>query len=114
MRNQFGNIAIGCVLAVAGMPSAAYPPRSGAPERLGGGRVAHLHDHCDGNHSQPFGSAGVEALGNYCDVSDCLQIPAGCKITSGADGEVDPLRNGYFAPPQNLLGNLFCFKIRGW
>ena len=25
MRNQFGNIVIGCVLAVAGMPSTAYP-----------------------------------------------------------------------------------------
>jgi hypothetical protein len=24
-------------------------------------------------------------------ISDWLQIPAGCKITSGTDGEVDPL-----------------------
>jgi hypothetical protein len=33
MRNQLGKIAIGCVLAVAGMPSAAYPqaPAPAAP-----------------------------------------------------------------------------------
>ena len=28
---------------------------------LGRGRVAHLHVHSDGNHSQPFGGGGVEA-----------------------------------------------------
>jgi hypothetical protein len=26
-------------------------------------------------------------IGKYCDISEWLQIPAGCKITSGADGE---------------------------
>jgi hypothetical protein len=33
MRSQFRKIAIGCVLAVAGMPSAAYPqaPAPAAP-----------------------------------------------------------------------------------
>jgi hypothetical protein len=33
MRNQFGKIVIGCVLAVAGMPSAAYSqaPAPAAP-----------------------------------------------------------------------------------
>jgi hypothetical protein len=31
-------------------------------------------------------------IGKYCDVSEWLQIPAGCKITSGADGEFGAVR----------------------
>jgi hypothetical protein len=31
-------------------------------------------------------------VGKYCDVSEWLQIPAGCRITSGKDGEVGAVR----------------------
>ena len=31
-------------------------------------------------------------IGKYCDVSEWLQIPAGCKITSGTDGEFGAVR----------------------
>src|SRR6202162_888601 len=31
-------------------------------------------------------------IGKYCDVSEWLQIPAGCKITSGTDGEFGAIR----------------------
>jgi hypothetical protein len=31
-------------------------------------------------------------IGKYCDVSEWLQIPAGCKITSGTDSEFGAVR----------------------
>jgi hypothetical protein len=31
-------------------------------------------------------------VGKYCDISEWLQIPSGCKITSGTDGEVGAVR----------------------
>ena len=31
-------------------------------------------------------------IGKYCDIAEWLQIPAGCQITSGADGQVGAVR----------------------
>lgn len=31
-------------------------------------------------------------VGKYCDIGEWLQIPAGCKITAGADGQVGAVR----------------------
>lgn len=31
-------------------------------------------------------------IGKYCDIAEWLQIPSGCKITSGKDGEVGAVR----------------------
>src|SRR5688572_7879427 len=31
-------------------------------------------------------------VGKYCDIGEWFQIPAGCKITSGKDGEVGAVR----------------------
>jgi hypothetical protein len=93
MRNQFGNIAIGFVLAVAGMPSAAYPqaPPPAAPKSS---VVVASPTYTTIAMEIKVNRSAVQVwkrIGNYCDVSDWLQIPAGCKITSGTDGEVDPL-----------------------
>ena len=32
-------------------------------------------------------------IGKYCDISEWLQIPSGCQITSGTDGEVGAVRS---------------------
>jgi hypothetical protein len=32
-------------------------------------------------------------IGKYCDIGEWLQIPAGCQITSGKDGEVGAVRS---------------------
>jgi len=32
-------------------------------------------------------------VGKYCDISEWLQIPAGCKILSGTDGEIGSVRS---------------------
>ncbi len=32
-------------------------------------------------------------IGKYCDIAEWLQIPSGCKILSGVDGEVGAVRS---------------------
>jgi hypothetical protein len=32
-------------------------------------------------------------IGKYCDIGEWLQIPGGCKITSGVDGEIGAVRS---------------------
>src|ERR1700686_782874 len=90
MRNQFGKIAIGCVLAVAGMPSAAYPqgPAPAAPN----GSVVVASPIAMENTVNRSAPELWKRIGKYCDVSEWLQIPAGCKITSGTDGEFGAVR----------------------
>jgi hypothetical protein len=94
MRNQFGNIAIGCVLAVAGMPSAAYS-QAPAPATPKGSVVVASPTYTTIAMEITVNRSATDVwkrVGNYCDVSEWLQIPAGCKITSGADGEIGAVR----------------------
>src|SRR6202163_2406675 len=95
MRNPFGKIAIVCVLALALMGSAAYAqaPTAGAPK--GSVVVA----------SPTYTSIALEItvnrpaaevwkrVGKYCDLGEWLQVPAGCKIISGKDGEFGAVRS---------------------
>src|SRR5579862_1577619 len=94
MRNPFEKIAKGCVLALALIGSAAYAqaPTPAAPK--GSVVVA----------SPTYTSIAMEItvnrpaadvwkrIGNYCDIAEWLQIPAGCTITSGKDGELGAVR----------------------
>jgi hypothetical protein len=94
MRNQFGKIAIGCVLAVAGMPSAAYP-QAPAPAAPKGSVVVASPTYTSIPMEITVNRSAAEVwkrIGKYCDVSEWLQIPAGCKITSGTDGEFGAVR----------------------
>jgi len=89
MRNQFAKIAMGWVLAAAGMSSAAYA-QAPAPAAPNSSEVV---------ASPTYTSIAMEIRldrpadevwsrsGKYCDISEWLQLPAGCKITSGTDGE---------------------------
>src|ERR1700726_4638041 len=92
MRNQFGKIAIGFVFAVAGMPSAAYPQAPAAPN---GSVVVASPTYTSIPMEITVNRSAAEVwkrIGKYCDVSEWLQIPAGCKITSGTDGEFGAVR----------------------
>jgi hypothetical protein len=89
MGNQFGKIAIGCVLAAAGMPSAAYS-QAPAPATPNGSVVVASPTYTSIPMEITVNRSAAEVwkrIGKYCDVSEWLQIPAGCKITSGTDGE---------------------------
>src|ERR1700692_4588340 len=94
MRHQLGNIAIGCLLAVAGMPSAAYP-QAPAPAAPKGSVVVASPTYTTIAMEITVDRSAAEVwkrAGKYCDVSEWLQIPAGCKITSGTDGEIGAVR----------------------
>src|SRR3984957_7702973 len=94
MRHQFGNIAIGCLLAVAAMPSAVYP-QAPAPAAPNGSVVVASPTYTSIAMEITVNRSAAEVwkrIGKYCDVSEWLQIPAGCKITSGTDGEFGAVR----------------------
>ena len=94
MRHQFGNIAIGCVLAVAGMPSAAYS-QAPAPAAPKGSVVVASPTYTTIAMEITVNRSATDVwkrVGKYCDVSEWLEIPAGCKITSGTDGEIGAVR----------------------
>src|ERR1700686_412760 len=89
MRYPFGKIAMGCVLALALMGSAAYAQAQTPAAPKGSVVVA----------SPTYTSIAMEItvnrpaaevwkrIGKYCDVGEWLQVPAGCRIVSGKDGE---------------------------
>src|SRR6202521_3314964 len=94
MRYPFGKIAIGCVLALALMGSAAYAqaPTPAAPK---GSVVVASPTYTSIAMEITVNRPAAEVwkrIGKYCDVSEWLQIPAGCKITSGTDGEFGAVR----------------------
>ena len=94
MRHQLGTIAIGCVLALAGMASAAYP-QAPAPAAPKGSVVVASPTYTTIAMEITINRPAAEVwtrIGKYCDVSEWLQIPAGCKITSGTDGEIGAVR----------------------
>ena len=91
MRYPFGKIATGYALALALVGSAAYAQ---APAPKGSVVVA----------SPTYTSIAMEItvnrpaaevwkrVGKYCDLAEWLQVPAGCKIISGKDGEFGAVR----------------------
>ena len=75
MRNQFGKIAIGCVLAVAGMPSAAYS-QAPAPAAPHGSVVVASPTYTSIAMEITVNRPAAEVwkrIGKYCDVSEWLQ-----------------------------------------
>src|SRR5262245_63394510 len=95
MRNQFGKIAMGCVLAVAGVPSAAYP-QAPAPAAPNGPVVVASPTYTSIAMEITVNRSAAEVwkrVGKYCDVAEWLQIPAGCTMLSGRDGDVPAVRS---------------------
>jgi hypothetical protein len=93
MRYPFEKIVMGCVLTLALVGSVAYV-QAQTPSPKGSVVVA----------SPTYTSITMEItvnrpaaevwkrVGNYCDIAEWLQIPAGCKIISGKDGEFGAVR----------------------
>jgi hypothetical protein len=95
MRNPFGKIAIGCVLALGIMGSAAsaQAPTPTAPK---GSVVVASPTYTSIAMEITVNRPAAEVwkrIGKYCDVGEWLQVPAGCKIISGKDGEFGAVRS---------------------
>jgi Polyketide cyclase / dehydrase and lipid transport len=82
------------VVAVAGIASTAYP-QAVAPAAPTGSVVVASPTYTSIQMEITINRPAAEVwkrIGKYCDVSEWLQIPAGCKITSGTDGEFGAVR----------------------
>jgi hypothetical protein len=91
MRNPFGKIATGCVFALAFMGSAAYA-QAPAPK---GSVVVALPTYTSIAMEITVNRPAAEVwkrVGKYCDIAEWLQVPAGCRIISGKDGEFGAVR----------------------
>jgi polyketide cyclase/dehydrase/lipid transport protein len=94
MHSQFGKVVIGCALAVTAMPLAAYA-QAPAPAAPTGSVVVASPTYTSIAMEIAVNRPAAEVwkrVGKYCDISEWLQIPAGCKITSGTDGEFGAVR----------------------
>lgn len=93
MRYPFGKIAMGGVLALALMGSAAFAQAPAAPK---GSVVVASPTYTSITMEITINRPAAEVwkrVGKYCDVSEWLQV-APCKITSGKDGEFGAVRSG--------------------
>src|SRR6195256_5383172 len=87
MKNLiFSTMAFACLTA-AGAAAQAPPP---APLQTPSPSYASVEMQIDVNRP----AAEVwKRVGKYCDISEWLQIPAGCKIIAGKDGEFGAVRS---------------------
>jgi len=90
MRCSFGKIAIGCVftLALMGSAAAAQAPPKGSVVVAS---PAYTSIALEVTVNRPAAEVW-KRVGKYCDIGEWLQIPAGCKILSGKDGEFGAVR----------------------
>ena len=91
MRNSLAKIAIGCVLAAACMNAAgAQAPAPKGSVVVASPTYTSIVMETNVNRS----AAEVwKRVGKYCDVAEWLQVPQGCKIIAGKDGEVGAVRS---------------------
>ena len=100
MRNHFIKIAAACALAVVCLAHAAgaqapAPGPQAAPAAPVSNVVAnptYISIPLEITVNRPAAEVW-KRVGKYCDISEWLQISAGCTITSGRDGEVGAVRS---------------------
>ena len=93
MHNPFRKIATGCALALALMCLAANAQAPAAPK---GSVVVVSPTYTSIQMEITVNRPAAEVwkrIGKYCDVGEWLQVPAGCKIISGKDGEFGAVRS---------------------
>src|SRR3954454_11932551 len=95
MRNHLTKIvvpsglALFCMTAlVSALPASAQPP---AQAPLAIPNATYLTIPLEVTVNRPAAEVW-KRIGKYCDIGEWLQIPAGCQITSGKDGEVGAVR----------------------
>ena len=90
MRNPFGTIVLGVVFAGLAWPAAAQAPASGGSPVVAHPTYTSVAMEITVNRP----AADVwKRVGKYCDVAEWLQVPAGCKIIAGKDGEFGAVRS---------------------
>lgn len=87
MKTAIRALAAIAAVAVAG-PALAQAP---TPPKLAIEAPTYVSIAMDTTVNKPAAEVW-KRIGKYCDISEWLQIPAGCKITSGVDGEIGAVR----------------------
>ena len=91
MRNRFVNIVTGCVIVIGSASLAAAQAPSPAPRSVVVASPTYTSVAMEIAVDRPAADVW-KRVGKYCDVAEWLQVPAGCRITSGTDGEVGAVR----------------------
>ena len=91
MRNRFVNIVTGCVIVIGAATVAAAQAPSPAPRSVVVASPTYTSIAMEIAIDRPAADVW-KRVGKYCDVAEWLQVPAGCRITSGKDGEVGAVR----------------------
>src|SRR5262245_39252013 len=91
MRNPFGTMVLGVFVGTGiALPAAAQAPASGGSPVVAHPTYTSIPMEIMVNRP----AAEVwKRVGKYCDVAEWLQVPAGCKILAGKDGEVGAVRS---------------------
>jgi hypothetical protein len=91
VRNRSGRTAAGCALAVACLVGGAGA-QAPAPVSIVVEKPTYVTIPLEITVNRPAAEVW-QRVGKYCDVSEWLQIAAGCKMLSGTAGEVGSVRS---------------------
>src|SRR5712671_4743101 len=92
MRCPFGRIAIGSALALALVGSAACAQPAAPKGSVVVASPTYTSIAMEITVNRPAAEVW-KRVGKYCDLAEWLQVPAGCKIISGKDGEFGAVRS---------------------
>ncbi len=91
IRMLIGAVALLAAPAFAQTPSATPPAAPAGPAPLQVPNPTYVSIPMEIDVNKPAKDVWAR-VGKYCDISEWLQIPSGCKITSGKDGEIGAVR----------------------
>ena len=93
MRNAFGTMATSSMFALAGICWAtAAQAQASAPSSVVVASPTYTSIQMEITVNRPAEEVW-KRVGKYCDVAEWLQVPAGCKIVAGKDGEFGAVRS---------------------
>jgi hypothetical protein len=91
MRNTFEKITKGCVLVLALSGGAAFAQVQTPKGAVVVASPTYTSIALEVTVNRPAAEVW-KRVGGYCDIAEWLQVPAGCKILSGKDGEFGAVR----------------------
>ena len=97
MRTRLAQIVTAVAVVFAGFPIAAQTPATATPQAAPNANIVvdnptYMTIPLEIAVDRPAAEVW-KRIGKYCDIGEWLQIPAGCKILSGTDGEVGSVRS---------------------
>jgi hypothetical protein len=97
MKTRLTQIAAAAILLFTGFPAAAQTPAAGTPAPAPNANIVvenptYVTIPLEIAVDRPAADVW-KRIGKYCDIGEWLQIPAGCKMLSGIEGEVGSVRS---------------------